>query len=358
MMRLSQLFFVLAVLSGSRAFAAPEWSALFEQQDLSEWDAYQINPARWSFVTMPTPPQGVYAARIELRKGDVPPFSQSQFRNDMTYTVNDTKMVGFNGTERYYGWSFRLPADTATNGLDLGRRYQVMFWESGEPVYSQAVNFELTAAPEGGKTVVTAKVNTQPQSGGYVERWKAALEVDRWYTFAMRLKWSPDATVGSMDLWVDGTKVVDNVKWANVHKKPDGSQTAMVWHHGIFTEAAADFSKNAVTLLDNVRAGQSLADLAPNQVATPDASVPAMDASIEVPDAGMGPVDSGIQAVVDSGKPAEPMRQDSGASMQGDAGVVARREETGCGCQGAGGASFAIYGLAFALLLARRRNGV
>jgi Polysaccharide lyase len=380
---MSKRFVIGTLLVAQSAFAAPEWSALFEKSDLSEWNDYKINMNRWTFADCAMPDEGAVCARSELRSGDVPTFSTAQFRNDVTHTVTNTATAAFDGSERYYGWSMRLPASTATIGMVPGVDYQVMFWESDDPVYQQAMSLYIRATEAAGVVTYTATLYTRPQNGQNSQVWTAVLPTGQWHKFALRMKWSKDAQVGAMDLYFNGTKVVDNVKWPNIHVS-SGLPLAMVWHHGIFTSSNPTYQKYAVTYLDNIRAGTALSDVMAS--APPDAGAgggtaagggaagggvagsgggmagggsaggdPATGGGSS--GAGGGTAQAGGSAQAGGTAAAGGSSTTGGGNASTDGGVVKLRDPQGCGCS-MPSSSLAPLLLSFALgnFLARRRR--
>lgn len=230
----SAVLFTTLVVAGS-ASAAVKWVGDFESANLKQYMKVQaVAPDRAVVVTNPLR-QGKYAAKITVRQGDNP-IRASGNRTELVKASNET-----NGSEYYYRWASMFPSNFPRSAKwQLFTQFHHSGTNGSPPMEFFVLNDQLRMRVGGlnGKIV-----------------WTAPLSRGRWYNFVLHAKWSSNSSVGFIELWVDGKKVVPkrymatmysgqyNIMKVGYYRDASISQTAQVYH---------DTGKQATVLSDLV----------------------------------------------------------------------------------------------------------
>lgn len=234
-----------ALLSVALAAPAPArasvlWRGDFSTGDLSQWlEIQQQAPGRLTVVPSPAPPRGRYALRTEVQYGDL---VVNGCRAELVSSME------VEGAERYYSWSTLIPTDYPTSS-----DWQVFTqWHHNGDTGSPPLEFDLF----GGDAVLTTRGDTQI--------WRAPLARGVWHDFVFHVKFSPASTVGFVELWLDGAKVLGPTALATMYA---GSNEGMWLKQGLYRNRA--IGPTAVIYHSGMVKGETLADVAPWLVAPP-----------------------------------------------------------------------------------------
>lgn len=185
--------------------------------------------------------QGRYAARFEVREGDQYGRS-SGHRNEIVYWSEDSE-----GDERTYTWSTMFdptyPHDT-DNGWQIFTQ-----WHVNNPKGQPPLHFFASGDRIGMKTVRLSGDSVPDPS---VVHWTTDMARGEWHHFRLHVRWSSDPSKGSMELWHNGTRVVDRTPLAGLqpgayvnyikqglYRSDRISGTGIVFHDGMtITDAA------------------------------------------------------------------------------------------------------------------------
>jgi hypothetical protein len=251
------------------------WVGDYETADLTQWHAVQqMGTDRTTFVTAPLPVrQGSYALRYELRSGDQPLVGCCS-GTERVETLLD--VAGTGGTEAadwYFAWSTLVPSDpNVANGFVPGLAQDTGLLPSGAfNIIQQFHNLDpcadrlaigldgMTGDGRTGKpsfyvTVMKydTTVCTKRLSGAFVQHL-AEIQYDRWYDFVLHVRFSSDPSIGFIELWLDGAKVVDKTYGQN-----------MINAHGVYLKQGfyrSAYPRTNVIYHDGVRRGPSLASV-------------------------------------------------------------------------------------------------
>ena len=159
---------------------------------------------------------GVAAWRVSVKPGDAP--TDSGERTEMVWS--QARTGGSAGAAMAYRWSARFPS---------GFRYvKSSTWNIFAQFHGTAAdgchpNLALQIDAKGAVPMLRLQ-----SRGGALNRatcrpeaspsWDfAALDYDRWYRFGLKVRWSADPSVGSVELTVDGRTVVPATRTATLY---------------------------------------------------------------------------------------------------------------------------------------------
>jgi hypothetical protein len=218
-----------ASITEARACAAPTvstvvWRGDFETGDHSQWTRTQMVSAdRLAVVPSPVR-QGRYALKATVRQGD-DPIDSSGNRNELVKMTREPV-----GSEYYYRFNTMFAPD-----FPSVRTWQVFAqWHHEGCCGSPPVEFYVY-----GEEV---RLNIGGDPGVIV--WKAPLVRGQWQDYILRVKWSPDATVGFVELYHNGQLVLPkrniatqfpgmlNYLKVGLYRSDTVTQTGVVYHDG------------------------------------------------------------------------------------------------------------------------------
>ncbi len=200
------------------------WRGDFETGDRTQWTSTQmVSSDRLAVVTSPLR-EGRYALKATVRQGD-DPINSSGNRNELVKMTREAV-----GSEYYYRFSTMFASD-----FPSVRTWQLFTqWHheggSGSPplefyVYGEEVRLNLGGDPG-------------------VIVWKAPLVRGQWQDFILHVKWSPDASVGFVELYHQGQLVLPkrhiatmfpgmlNYLKVGLYRSDTVSQVGTVYHDG------------------------------------------------------------------------------------------------------------------------------
>jgi Polysaccharide lyase len=308
--------FLLALLVCTAARASVVWRGDFETGDLSQWSSVDGLASRLTVTTSPVR-QGAHALRTELRNGD---FSNNGNRNELVWSEPQTE-----GMDRYYAWStwfdVEYPSETT--------------WQ----VFTQWHHTGNTGSPPLEMDVYAEELRLYTR--GTTVLWSAPLVRGVWHDFILHVRWSADASVGFVELWHDGVKVLDRKTLATLY----AGQSALM-KQGLYRDSS--IVPTAVVFHDGMTVATALSDVLPPAA---DAGTPAPDAGVATTDAGSTPIatvpDAGTGAVSGDGVQPPPVASTS---------LAPTSAFPAPGCSSAGTGAFAALGIASLLARRARRN--
>jgi hypothetical protein len=204
--------------------ASVVWRGDFETGNNSQWDRTQMVSAdRLQVVSSPVR-QGRYALKSTVRQGD-DPINSSGNRNELVKMTREPV-----GSEYYYRFNTMFASD-----FPSVRTWQVFAqWHHEGSSGSPPVEFYVYGEE--------MRLNIGGDPGVIV--WKAPLVRGQWQDFILRVKWSPDATVGFVELYRNGQLVLPkrniatqfpgmlNYLKVGLYRSDTVTQTGIVYHDG------------------------------------------------------------------------------------------------------------------------------
>jgi hypothetical protein len=327
---------LVTLLASSPALAEVVWHGDFETGDRSQYSGTEmVSPDRLQVVSSPVA-EGHYALKATVRQGD-DPINASGNRNELVYEGHEAE-----GSEYYYRWKVMFAPD-----FPSVRTWQLFTqWHHdgccGSPpvefyVYGEEIRLTLTDS---------------------ITPWSMPLTRGVWHEFIFHVKWSSDPSVGFIELWHNGERVLPQRNLATryagmgiylklgLYRDASVSPVGVVYHDG-FTQA---------TKLEDVLPPASPSpepDAGTPDPGTPDAGTVdpgATDPGTVDPgtvDAGTPPgtPDAGTPAAENPGSGGETTPPvvtpggtqgtvDPGAGSVSDSGSVAEEEPHGCSASG------------------------
>ncbi|MCP3142643.1 heparin lyase I family protein [Pyxidicoccus xibeiensis] len=200
------------------------WVGDFETNNLAQWTKTQMVSAdRLALVASPLR-QGRYAIKTTVKHGD-DPINSSGNRNELVRMTREPV-----GSEFYYRWSTMFDST-----FPSAKTWQLFTqWhhegDSGSPpvefyVYGEEVRLNIGGSPG-------------------VIVWRTPLVRGQWQDFIFHVKWSPDASVGFVELYLNGKLVMPkrfiatqfsgqlNYLKVGLYRNDTITQTGIVYHDG------------------------------------------------------------------------------------------------------------------------------
>ena len=247
-MHMHRLLAALVLVVPSAASAAPVWIGDLETGDLSQWSGVlngDINGMAYASVSGAEVEQGQWAARIELHNDAVWPNGLK--RVELNHSPADGRTA--EGAALFFAWSFYLPTT-----LPEDPSQQIGYWESADS-YQQMMAFEISGE----------RMSFSTRQPNNVIHWDedGVATAGVWHRLAMRILWSKDPAIGTVDVWLDGEQVVTAAPAKTLaDDNPHFTQVGLL-------RGQVEFADVAVILIDDAMEGDSLADVTP-EPAPPD----------------------------------------------------------------------------------------
>lgn len=204
--------------------ASVVWVGDFETGDRSQWSNTQMVSAD-RLAVVPSPMrQGSYALKATVKQGD-DPINSSGNRNELVRMTREAV-----GSEYYYRWSTMFDST-----FPSAKTWQLFTqWHhdgnSGSPpveflVYGEEIRLNIGGNPG---TIV----------------WRTPLVRGQWQDFIFHVKWSPDSSVGFVELYLNGKLVLPkrniatqfsgqlNYLKVGLYRSDTVAQTGIVYHDG------------------------------------------------------------------------------------------------------------------------------
>ena len=200
------------------------WVGDFETGSRSQWSSTQMVSAdRLALVSSPLR-QGRYALKATVRQGD-DPINSSGNRNELVRMTREAA-----GSEYYYRWSTMF--DSTFPSVKTWQLFTQWHHEgsSGSPpvefyVYGEEIRLNVGGNPG---TIV----------------WRTPLVRGQWQDFIFHVKWSPNSSVGFVELYLNGKLVMPkrfmatqysgqlNYLKVGLYRSDTVAQTGIVYHDG------------------------------------------------------------------------------------------------------------------------------
>ncbi|MEM9191673.1 MAG: polysaccharide lyase [Myxococcota bacterium] len=306
---MTRLLAALVAFSASSATAQVTWVGDVETGDTSQF-GFLLNPevdGTPLITVMGTErAQGMFSVRVELRNNAEWPNGLK--RVELQHGPEDALTA--EGSELFFAWSFYLP-DT----LSSDPNQQIGYWES-RGSFQQMMAFALSGEDLSFST-------RRPQNRVQWEGEGVATPRE-WHRIAMRILWSKSDATGEVDVWFDGTQVVNGASAQTLaDDNPHFVQFGLL-------RGRIEFSDTPVIFIDDAVEGLSLADVRPDDLSSvmpmPEGGMPDASVDAEVPDAETDAEAPIPDATLDVETPTEtgPVRT-TGEDVSG-----------GCGCEAPG----------------------
>ncbi|WNG30352.1 carbohydrate-binding protein [Cystobacter fuscus] len=266
------LLALFAVLMPGLSWAGVVWRGDFETGGITQYTrAQRVSADRLQIVQSPAF-QGRYALKATVRQGD-DPIDSSGNRNELVYMGQEKE-----GSEYYYRWQVMFPTDYPS--VDAWQVFTQ--WHHSGCCGSPPVEFFV----KGEEMRLTLADSATP--------WKTKLVRGVWQDFIFHVKWSSDASVGFVELWLNGQRVLSKYKYATLYEG-DGVYLKL----GLYRSDTV--KPVGVVYHDGYTQATQLADVLP----PPEPPPPPVDAGTPAPvDAGTpAPTDAGSPGPVDAGTP-------------------------------------------------------
>ncbi|MFP2906101.1 heparin lyase I family protein [Pyxidicoccus sp. 3LFB2] len=200
------------------------WVGDFESGDRSQWSHTQMVSAD-RLAVVPSPMrQGRYAIKATVKQGD-DPINSSGNRNELVRMTREPA-----GSEYYYRWSTMFDST-----FPSARTWQLFTqWHhegsSGSPPVEFLVYGEEIRLNIGGNPGVVV--------------WRTPLVRGQWQDFIFHVKWSPNSSVGFVELYLNGKLVLPkryiatqfagqlNYLKVGLYRSDTVAQTGIVYHDG------------------------------------------------------------------------------------------------------------------------------
>lgn len=290
----SALLFAGALASAGTAAAAVTWRADFETGSISQFmgnvNAMKGTRRNIEIVTDPVQ-QGMSAGKFTIHEDDT--FAGTQMRVQVTRSGSPTG----EGADVFMSFYFQVMADPMV-------RANIAYWET---TGSNRNMMTWWLAPKaGGGTLLNFGTGNL---GSTKQLLNMEVAVGKWHQIAYHVHWSTNAQTGNIEMWLDGTQVVNE----KAMTKPDGN--SLFFQAGIHRASRSPLIDTV--FFDNFLEGTSVADLA---LATP---VPGTDGG----------------ASADAAAPADAGADSSSAGTGGSSGSGGISGSGGSGGSGTGGSS-------------------
>jgi polysaccharide lyase-like protein/F5/8 type C domain-containing protein len=218
-----------ASIAEARACAAPAastvvWRGDFETGDRTQWSSTQmVSSDRLQVVPSPVR-QGSYALKATVRQGD-DPINSSGNRNELVKMTREPV-----GSEYYYRFNTMFASDFPS----------VKTWQ----LFAQWHHEGSSGSPPVEFYVYGEEVRLNIGGDPGVIVWKAPLVRGQWQDFILHVKWSPDASVGFVELYHNNQLVLPkrfiatqfpgmlNYLKVGLYRSDTVTQTGVVYHDG------------------------------------------------------------------------------------------------------------------------------
>ncbi len=208
------LAFLCPVVVAGRASATQTWTATFEKNksgDVCSSGAAGaefspgINETKGTRINAQVLGEQVYsgslACKVTVHPDDT--YTYGQNRVDIQHQSTLTA----EGKDSYLSGHYMMPADAKV-------RNEIGFYETVQPSSSNAM--DIWVAPKtGGGTTINFAIGFLPDTAS----WTADFKIGVWHQIGIHVHWSQMATVGYVDMWLDGVKTVTMLKGKT---KPNG----------------------------------------------------------------------------------------------------------------------------------------
>jgi hypothetical protein len=323
--------FLCPVLVAGRARATQTWTATFEKNrsgDVCSSAAAGaefspgINETKGTRINAQVLGEKVYsgtlACKVTVHPDDT--FTFGQNRVDIQHKSTLTA----EGMDSYLSGHYLMPMDAQV-------RNEIGFYETVPPSNSNAMDMWVEPKTGGGTTINFA-IGFLPATAS----WTADFKIGVWHQIGIHVHWSQMATVGYVDIWLDGVKTVTMLKGKT---KPNGDQ--LFYQTGLHRRNT--YQVTDTIYFDEFYEGDAEADMhiaAPTAGGGGDGGVPPTDGGAAGTGGGAGAAGAGVGGAGGSGAAgATGTAGTSGAAGTGATGTAGGSGTTGTAGTGVTGAA-------------------
>lgn len=202
----------------------------FETRSTLQWSGEQSVASDRILVVSDPHIQGNYAAKFTVRSGD-DPINASGERAELYLTGDDMES---SGQERWYRWQTKWESDFSktSQGWSIFAQWHHTGSYGPPPVAFQILNEQMYLA-----------INKQGGSDAYRRFPLGTFRRGVWRQFLFHAKWSPYASTGFVEVWVDGVRVLPKTYIHTMYSnqknylkvglyRSSRSLTDILWHDG------------------------------------------------------------------------------------------------------------------------------
>ena len=209
----------LARASGDAAPAGARsgllWSGDYQSGNFSQWFRLQAVAGGATIVTSPSH-NARFAARYRVRPGDDPIGSTGE-RAEARASQGQTG--GHAGKAYWYSWSTLFPADAAlppsTDSWNIFTQWHQIKKDGCPP--NIAFQADTSHDPPSIKLRARGGRLRACRAKHELVRRPVQLQLDHWYDFAVHIKWSSRRSIGFIEVWIDGVKVLPKTHAATLY---------------------------------------------------------------------------------------------------------------------------------------------
>lgn len=225
-------------------FGPVAWRGDYETGDLSQWQAQSactgndltVADVGNSCITVVDAPrrEGAHAARFRIEPHTEN--ASSSARAEVYLTRAQTG--AFEGREWVYAWSTLFPMAGNDGWWSGGGDWNFFSqFHYADSACGAAIGLGVDATSGRPRLYLELIRHAKPQCSSDVELEKfdlGELELEHWYDFALRVRWSSDPRRGAVELWLDGEPVVGRTAWPTLHDDSRG----VYWKQGFYRGAS------------------------------------------------------------------------------------------------------------------------
>ena len=237
---------LLIALTIPAAASAAIWKGDFETGDISQWTKTQaVSDDRIQIVQDPVQ-EGRYAARITVNPGD-DPIDSSGNRNELVYTADMPE----DGEIRWYRWSVLWPSTyQSADAWQIFTQWHHWIGGGSPPLAFYVRNEEMVLGTP------TEKL------------WTAPLERGTWHEFIFGVRWSADASVGWVEIELDGQTVLPRTSYQTLLP----GTGSVYLKQGLYRSDKIDFEQRL--FVDGMTIGATREDVLPPPPFVPEEPAP------------------------------------------------------------------------------------
>ena len=208
------------------------WRGDFEPGDLSQWDTKQrVADDRIRVVGSPTR-QGNSAGRFEVREGDN--VGDGAPRSELAL-LSRRDVCCREGDERWYRWQTMFAQD----------------FPSHPDRFIDFMQFKKDGEGSGPVTFMVWGEQMELRANG--THWAAPLRRGQWEDFVFHVKWSPDPSVGFIELWHNGQRALPRKFMLTLDRDQNGNAIPAYLKQGLYR--SDDFTETGILYHDGMVAG-------------------------------------------------------------------------------------------------------
>ncbi len=187
-----------------------------------QWcDQQKVRPEQIQVVQTPTPAQGAYAARFEVKYGDI----YNGYSDERALITGPATLWETAGTEKWYRWQSMLPDGWVGK---YPKWDQLSQWPAAYSIGGWLVEWhhDANGATETGSAPLYIGANDKQfilclvdQATSECRETIPLADIQRghWTDFVMHALWSPDSKTGFLEIWVDGVNVLPKHYGSNMY---------------------------------------------------------------------------------------------------------------------------------------------